>query len=297
MSEKLLSLSKTHPPIKTTALARQVFAGTLLHFSSTPQTRILLRKVRGIIRKCFDLQNPLHAHQVYTRAVFLRRAEQAQKRVNSSECKPYFAEVLQSFGLPLSSIYWDTLGLRVAPPVRHRRDIDNRGYRSYVPVHRDTWGAGFQAQINWWSPIWPLTAKRTMGFYPSYFCRPLPNSTAEWSFRDYLASRRNAQANQKGRAALYPSAPSATAMPDESAVPLLVPPSEWACFSSAQLHSSIMNTTTLTRFSLEIRTLDLQDLRQGRGAPNVDNDGKDLLYGLFSSALDGSPLKDKWQRQ
>ena len=287
-----MQLHPTRPPMDAKIIARRVFDGDILLFSQTAAAQTLLRQVRRIVRGYFELPNPLRAHEVYSPADFLRRAEQAQKEVNSDACKSYFAAVLESLGLPLPPLYWDTLGLRVAPPMQ-QRDVKKRGFRSYVPVHRDTWGAGFQSQINWWSPLWPLTAHRTMGFYPSYFRRPLSNNTAEWSFRDYLASRRQ---TKTGRAAKYPSAPRALAAPDESPVPLLLLPSEWACFSSAQLHSSIINTTALTRFSLEIRTLDLRDLQKNRGAPNVDNNGADLLTGLFSSVKNGAPLKDKWRR-
>ena len=230
-------------PARATTAARlgaQAFAGKLLLFPPSAAMRRLTARVRGIARECFETRHPPHAHRLYSRAEFLRRAEAAQKRVNSEECKPLFAEALDAAGAKKDDLFWDTLGLRVAPPVRDESDWNKRGFRSHVAVHRDTWGAGFQAQINWWSPLWPLAARRTMGFYPSYWARPLANTTAEWSFREFLASRKKATG---GRAAAYPSAPRALASPDESPLPLLMRPGALLCFSSAHLHSSIPNAT------------------------------------------------------
>ena len=41
-------------------------------------------------------------------------------------------------------------------------------------------------------------------------------------------------------------------------------------FSGAQLHSSVPNTSGKTRFSIDFRTVDLDDVIAKRGAPNVD---------------------------
>lgn len=43
-------------------------------------------------------------------------------------------------------------------------------------------------------------------------------------------------------------------------------------FSGAQLHSSVPNTSGRTRFSIEFRTVNLDDLEEARSAPNVDSD-------------------------
>ena len=286
-----LKLSPAHAPTTMSRIGTQVFAGNLLLFAPSPAMRNLLAQVRKVARECFDISHPPHAHRKYSRDEFLRRAEDAQKRVNTAECKQLFAAVLDGLGISRKNLFWDTLGLRVAPPIQNADDLALRGFRSFVPVHRDTWGAGFQSQINWWAPVWSLAARRTMGFYPSYWMRPLRNTSAEWSFREFLASRKRAA---NGSAAAYPSAPNALENPDESPVPLRMRPGELLCFSSAHLHTSIANATALTRFSLEIRTLHLDDLRRNRGAPNADNESRCNIVGLFSSAADGAPLKTKW---
>ena len=153
------------------------------------------------------------------------------------------------------------------------------------------WGAAMQAQINWWSPVWPLAAKRTMGFYPSYWSRPLENTTGQWRFADFLAARKKCA---PGEAAAYPSAPKPLQQPNESPVPVLINVGDLLVFSSAHLHSSIANQTALTRFSLEIRTISGDDLRTKRGAPNVDCQSHPPLCRLFRGIIDGAPPPESY---
>lgn len=177
----------------------------------------------------------------------------------------------------------DTPRLRVAPPVA----THGGGAAAHIGPHRDTWGVGAQAQINWWAPVWPLARGRTICFYPGYFRRPLANTTASWSFAEYNAARRAAPA---GRMPDYPSAPVPLAAPDERPTPVVIAPGDLLCFSAAHLHGSVANATTLTRFSVEVRSVDPEDVRAGRGAPNADCATPKTMLGLFRAARDGTPL-------
>ena len=282
---------KLQSPMSTAQISARVFDGDILSFAP-PSMRLVLSRVRQIARESFATQEPRRAHLQYSHAEFLRRAEIAQKRVDTAECKDLFAAAFTDIGMTVDELFWDTLGLRIAPPQKTAAARQNRGFRSHAFVHRDTWGVGLQSQINWWAAVYPLATRRTMGFYPSYWRRPLQNTTAEWSFKEFLASRRQSDG---GKAAAYPGAPQATALPDEPIRPFLPKPGELSCFSSSHLHGSIDNATSLTRFSLEIRTLYLPDLQKQNGAPNVDNESRPPLIGIFSAVADNRPLKQCWQ--
>jgi hypothetical protein len=43
-------------------------------------------------------------------------------------------------------------------------------------------------------------------------------------------------------------------------------------FSAAHLHSTVPNNSGRTRFSIDFRTVNLDDLEARRGAPNVDSE-------------------------
>jgi hypothetical protein len=54
----------------------------------------------------------------------------------------------------------------------------------------------------------------------------------------------------------------------------------------------VPNHTHLTRISLDTRTIRLDDIAAGRGAPNVDGRGRWISYGMFRRISDGVPLAE-----
>lgn len=260
------------------ALARRVYRGEVLQLDGVDE---LVRAAREISQEAFSCADPRRAHTLYERDEFLQRAAAAQQQFAAPPCKQLFAGWLSAQGLDKPTLYWDTLGLRIAPP----RQAYAGGFRSSIGVHRDTWGSAIQSQINWWAPVYPLSERRTMAFYPHYWRQPLANSTAQWSFEAYLQSRR--QAKSKGHAAAYPSAPKAEGVPRHARAIVKPPCGSILAFAAAHLHASVPNTSSYTRFSFEIRTVDADDVAARRGAPNVDCASHPPLYRLFARITDG----------
>jgi hypothetical protein len=67
-------------------------------------------------------------------------------------------------------------------------------------------------------------------------------------------------------------------------------PGDAIIFAAAQLHASAPNTSGRTRFSLDFRTINLDDLEQGRGAPNIDCEAKGTTLPDFLRLGDFTPL-------
>jgi hypothetical protein len=63
-------------------------------------------------------------------------------------------------------------------------------------------------------------------------------------------------------------------------------------FSGAQMHSTVPNTSGLTRFSLDFRTVNLTDLESKRGAPNVDTYSQGTSLRDFRRSRDGAPMPE-----
>jgi hypothetical protein len=63
-------------------------------------------------------------------------------------------------------------------------------------------------------------------------------------------------------------------------------------FSAAQMHSTVPNTSGVTRFSIDFRTVDLSDLENGRTAPNVDTRATGTSLRDFRRGRDGAALPD-----
>src|SRR5690606_23908254 len=105
---------------------------------------------------------------------------------------------LRDVGIDPSETYWDWIHLRALP----HGSTDRRAVTGW---HRDTWASRVSQQLNWWTPIYPVTAGRTIAFLPSRWNRPVANTSRDW---DVTGAR------------------AAKATPTESTVPLIPEPAE-----------------------------------------------------------------------
>ena len=73
-------------------------------------------------------------------------------------------------------------------------------------------------------------------------------------------------------------------------------PGEVLLFSGAQLHTSIPNTSGLSRYSVDFRTVDTRDLLAGHGAPLVDARCTGTAIRDFVSVKDESAFDEETVR-
>ena len=62
-------------------------------------------------------------------------------------------------------------------------------------------------------------------------------------------------------------------------------------FSGAQLHATVPNTSGITRFSIDFRTVHVEDLLNKRGAHNIDSSATGTTVRDFIRASDLSPIQ------
>jgi hypothetical protein len=74
---------------------------------------------------------------------------------------------------------------------------------------------------------------------------------------------------------------------------IIVPPGGVILFSSAQMHSTVPNTSGRARYSIDFRTVNLADLRAGFAAPNVDSRPVGTSLRDFVRGSDGAPMPDE----
>ena len=79
-------------------------------------------------------------------------------------------------------------------------------------------------------------------------------------------------------------------MSTDAELRMVVEPGDLLCFSGAHLHASVPNTSAHARISVELRTVNRDDLERGRGAPDLDGRAPDTPLHWFRSMVDGSPL-------
>jgi hypothetical protein len=63
-------------------------------------------------------------------------------------------------------------------------------------------------------------------------------------------------------------------------------------FSAAQLHSTVPNTSGLTRYSIDFRTVNIDDVMAMRGAPNIDSAPSGTSLRDFHRSSDRAPIPD-----
>ena len=287
MKHSPISIVRLSAPQEADKIAARVLCGgEFIAFADVAGIKKIVRAARRIARESFACEFPPFAHRIYSRDEFLKRAKEAQDSFRDlPPLKKHFADALGEIGFNCEEVFWDSLLLRIAPPLQ----THDGGLQSHAHLHRDTWGVAIFEQMNWWAPIWPATRARTIGFFPDYFRRPLANTTAEWSFGKYLAARKAAPAGQKPD---YPAAPVAAENPKGAIVPAAVAQNDVMCFSAAHLHGSIPNASALTRFSFEIRTVNLADRRAQRFAPNADCQTPKPAARIFFRIGDGKSLAE-----
>lgn len=224
--------------------------------------------------------DPVNIQEVLSKTPFLAATCQAQAKFSQNKAlRQLFFKVLSECGVELPQCYYDHFSLRIIPFAKQHSGAK----RSAIAHHRDTWGSNIHCQQNWWAPIFNLTEERTIAFYPDYWHKPIANTTSSWSFEKLKASRETVLPE---RSISYPMAPNVTEKVDETnMIKVLLQPGDVLNFSSAHLHASVPNTSNATRYSVEMRTINLNDLHSGLQASNLDNAGKSPMYSWFKNII------------
>jgi hypothetical protein len=230
--------------------------------------------------------DPLTAHQRVPRGSYLNAVARIRNEVKADlHIRALFREGLIAARLDPAETFRDRLILRAQPPsgVHAARET------MQLPAHRDNWGSGIPQQLNWWMPVFPVSADRTLWLYPTLFEQRVPNDSSAWSFEAIL------EEVKAGRAEL--TTPQTTGVVDRSlAEPLLLEPGEMAVFSGGQLHQSAPNAGELARFNFETRTVSLDHVERGQGARNVDGAPQGPHYRWFRH-VDTNQRMDKAMQQ
>src|SRR6202012_5729490 len=113
---------------------------------------------------------------------------------SSDEVKRLWRELFTAVGLDAAQTLRDRLHLRFQPHQPPDQAVVRTRATATVSFHRDSWGTNLYAQVNWWAPIYPITAGRPFAFYPALFARPVANSSAEFDLADIMRRNREAPA-------------------------------------------------------------------------------------------------------
>ncbi len=263
-------------------IGRLTLSGDLVVWRRLPALLDLCALAETMLRDGLQDDDPQTAETRIEGDVFLKRVRALRARFKQDAgIVAAFKQALIETGLEADDSYWDPLQLRVVPS----RDSHQARRIMPLPAHRDNWGSNIAQQINWWTPLLPTTAGRTILFYPGYWAEEVANSSAEWDFEVLK------RLMLEGKADSYPVLPVLTEnLPDAAAMPLVLQPGDMLAFSGQHLHGSIATDREMTRFSTESRTVSLRHVTAGFAAPNVDGRAPRLVPDWFQHLVDDSPL-------
>ena len=263
------------------AIGRELLGGALLVWRRVPALVELADRADTALRAGFE-GDPLTAEARFAPEEYLKRVRRLRSAFRADEAiNVAFKRALAQVGLAPGACYWDPMQLRAVPS-----QATHQGRRIMpLPQHRDNWGSNIAQQLNWWSPIYPVSEGRTILFYPRYFDRAVANSSADW---DFLELKRLMDA---GKAEQYPVLPTLTEeLPAAEALAVVIEPGDMLGFSGQHLHGSIATDTSLPRFSVECRSVNLDHVQAGLAAPNPDGRAPRVVPDWFEHVVTGERL-------
>jgi hypothetical protein len=207
------------------------------------------------------------------------------KFIHHPKAKEYIQGMLAELGCSLEKTCFDVPRLRTAFPGDYLRT----GIAYAFHPHRDTWYSAPFNQINWWMPVYPLSSENCMAIHPRYWSEPIRNGSSQYNYHRWnLESRFNAAQQVKTDTRVQPQPEEPVEL--EPQFRLICEPGAAYQFSSAQLHSTVPNTSGLTRYSIDFRTVHLDDVGTRTGAPNIDSACTGTSMGDFLKGADFSRL-------
>jgi hypothetical protein len=275
-------------PLRT--LHDRLYKGEIVRFAALPEMLHLVETTRAFVEDRFHPHDPQQVHRHFAETELGERIAATQRDYSrSDEFKRAWRDLFTAIGFDPAGVARDQLRLRFQ--LDREAGETERWIRGATTVgfHRDSWGTMLRAQVNWWAPVYPISAERTFAFYPELWDRPVANSSATFDMAEAMRLVRD-----KDRT---PRAGEIVPHPLESfdiadARPVVIDCGSIIAFSSQHAHAGVPNHSGLTRISLETRTLLLEDFEAGRGAPNVDGRSRWMSPGLFRRLSDGTKLTE-----
>jgi hypothetical protein len=267
----------------------QLYAGQLVVYSARPGSDALVAHAREMISEAFGNLDPETAQEAMPVEEYAKLLADLKPRfIHHSRSKEFIQQLLNEMGCDADRTYFD---------VPRMRSSTSHGYLTtgiayaFHP-HRDTWYSAPMSQINWWIPIFPVVSENVIAFHPRYFDRAVINNSWEFNYGEWTETGRREAAKQIGTdTRKQPHAVEDIELDPQ--IRTVIRPGGILMFSGSHLHSSVPNNSGRTRFSIDFRVVNRDDVEAGIGAPNVDCDCTGTTLGDFLRARDFEHLSNE----
>ena len=267
----------------------RLYGGELFAFSAGKSAADLCGLARELSEAAFAPYEPTVAQESMAAERYVEILSELKPTfIHHPDAKKLIGGLLSELGCDLEKTYFDVPRLRTMA----HGDYLNAGLAYQFHPHRDTWFSAPHQQLNWWLPVYEIESENSMAFHPQYFDRPVPNSSSGYDYEEWSKTGRQQAAKQVKKETRKQPEPEGP-LDLEHDVRVVTPPGGTLIFSAAQLHSTVPNTTSRTRFSIDFRTVNLDDLADGVAAPNLDSECRGTTLGDFARASDLEPLPEE----
>lgn len=277
-----------NPPYGDENRRTRLYKGEVLVYAPRSSSLALVEHARNLIEAAFAPQQPQRAHEniAVERAVEIL-ARLKPQFIHDSLTQRLLRDTLLEFGCGAQDTYQDVPRLRVAFPA----DYLSTGLAYAHHPHRDTWYSAPSCQLNWWMPIYDFKADQGMAFHPLYWNRYVRNGSREFNYYHWNADgRKNAAKHVKTDTRVQPHAEEPLEL--EPDVRIVAPAGSIILFSGAHLHSTVHNASAGARWSIDFRTVNIDDLENRRGAPTQDSSCTGTSLRDFRRVSDFSAMSD-----
>lgn len=250
------------------AVRRQrLYDGQLFVYSPRPAMLKLIGHARTMIEKAFDPIDPRKAQFHMPVEKYVEICTPLKPGfIHHPDTKKILQSVVAEYACDLETTYIDVPRLRMVTSDGYL--TSGVGYAHHP--HRDTWYSAPMMQINWWVPIYDIETEMSMAFHPEYFDKPIKNGSDGFNYYEWNSvGRKDASKHIKTDTRKQPKAEEQLELNPQ--VRMVLPAGSVVLFSAAHLHSTVPNTAGLARYSIDFRTVNIDDVKAKRGAPNIDS--------------------------
>lgn len=263
----------------------RLYAGDVFVYSPNPAIERLRALAWSMLEEAFAPHDPRLVDRVLEMeecAAVLSSLKPAF--IHHPECKHLVPEVIESIGGDPDQVYFDVPRMRSAYPV----DYLTSGIAYAFHPHRDTWYSAPFCQINWWFPLHELLPDNCLAFHPLYFDRAVANNSEIYNYYEWNKNSRE-HAAQHVRSDTREQ-PKAQVPIERHDLRIIVPTGALILFSGAQLHETVPNTSGVARYSIDFRTVHIDDVVAHRGAANIDSQSTGTTMRDYVRCTDLQPL-------
>ena len=278
------------PAVSDDERRRRVYEGQLFVYSPRKSSLAFVEFARQLIKGAFA---PLDPETAQADMLVEQYAETLGKLkphfIHHPESKRHLQALMSDMGCDLERTYFDVPKMRSSTSDGYL----TTGIAYAWHPHRDTWYSAPPCQINWWIPIYDFQSDNAMAFHPPYWNRGVRNSSSGYNYYQWNKQYRGPSVAKMTKEDPRPLPKATETVELDPQIRLVCPAGGIIIFSGAQMHSSVPNTSGKTRFSIDFRVVNIDDVAAQRGAPKMDEQCTGTTMRDYLRGTDFSRIPDE----